>query len=87
VDSSVGVQPSGCSRNHAKAWTPAAKAWTRAKAFSNPRTKDQAWQWAAEYLQSLGNPNLKVGRVNETVAAWEIQVVTESGSLDLASHR
>ncbi|MCH7725733.1 MAG: hypothetical protein IH991_04525 [Planctomycetes bacterium] len=51
------------------------------KLFSNPRTKDQAKQRAVDHLKSLGNPNLKVGDVNETIASYEIQVVTKDDSL------
>jgi len=49
--------------------------------FSNPRSKDQAKQRAEDHLKSLGNPNLQVGDVNETIASYEIQVVTEDDSL------
>ena len=51
------------------------------KPFSNPRTTDQARQLAEDHLKSLGNPNLKVGEVNETIASYEIQVVNKDGSL------
>ena len=49
--------------------------------ISNPRTKDQARQRAVDYLKSAGNPHLKVGDVNETIASFEIQVVTKDGAL------
>ncbi len=47
----------------------------------NPRTPEQARQRAESYLRSLGNPNLKVGEVRETISSFEVQVVTKDGSL------
>jgi len=52
-----------------------------AKPFSNPRTKEQARQQAEDHLKSLGNPHLTVGKINETIASFEIQVVPPDGSL------
>ncbi|HID74967.1 MAG TPA: hypothetical protein EYP56_03115 [Planctomycetaceae bacterium] len=47
----------------------------------NPRTEEQARRRAEEHLERLGNPNLKIGEVNHTVASFEVQVVTQDGSL------
>ena len=52
-----------------------------AQPFSNPRTKEQAQERAEQYLNSLGNPNLKVGELKETAASYEIEVVTKDDSL------
>ncbi|MBW3597531.1 MAG: hypothetical protein KY475_09685 [Planctomycetes bacterium] len=49
--------------------------------ISNPRTTEQARERAAQYLRSLGNPHLKVGDVEETAAAYEIDVTTQDDSL------
>lgn len=49
--------------------------------LSKPLTKDQAGLRAEYYLKSLGNPHLKVGRVDETAVSFEVQVVTKENSL------
>jgi len=54
---------------------------TADKPYSNPRTAEQARERAEEHLKSSANPNLEIGQVGETVASYEIQVVTQDGSL------
>lgn len=49
--------------------------------LSNPRTLEQARERAEQYLESSGNPNLKIGEINETAASFEIEVVTRDDSL------
>ena len=53
---------------------------TPATGLSNPRTIEQARQRAEAHLKGLGNPNLKTGEVRETLATFEVQVVTKDGS-------
>lgn len=52
-----------------------------AQPISSPRTKEQAKERAEQHLNSLGNPNLKVGEARETAASYEIDVVTKENSL------
>lgn len=52
-----------------------------AEPLSNPRTLEQARERAEQYLESSGNPNLKIGEINETAASFEIEVVTRDDSL------
>ncbi len=47
---------------------------------SEPLTQDQARERVEKYLNSLGNPNLKVGNVTETAIAYEVDVVTRDNS-------
>jgi len=47
----------------------------------NPRTPQQAKEVAAQYLRKRGNPLLKVGKVRETIATYEVEVLTKDGSL------
>ncbi|MBW3542366.1 MAG: hypothetical protein KY476_19030 [Planctomycetes bacterium] len=49
--------------------------------LSQPLTKDAAGLRAEHYLKSLGNPLLKLGRIDETLTAYEAQVVTRDDSL------
>lgn len=49
--------------------------------LSEPLTKDQAGLRAGYFLKSLGNPHLKVGRIDETAVSFEVQVVTKENSL------
>lgn len=46
-----------------------------------PVTKDVATQTFQGYVARIGNPNLKLGDVTETDAAFEGKVVTKDGSL------
>ena len=43
-------------------------------------TKEQAGQIAQAHLQALGNPNLKLGEVNEVESSFEVPFVTKDGS-------
>ncbi|MBI1960374.1 MAG: hypothetical protein HYS36_14250 [Candidatus Rokubacteria bacterium] len=46
-----------------------------------PVTKDSATQILQNSVARIGNPNLKLGEVTETDAAFEGKVVTKDGSL------
>ncbi len=43
-------------------------------------SKEQAGQIAQAHLQALGNPNLKLGEVNEVESYFEAPIVTKDGS-------
>lgn len=49
--------------------------------LSESLAKDEAGERAVHYLNSLGNPRLKTGQINETITSYEVQVVTREGSL------
>lgn len=46
-----------------------------------PIAKEQAVTIVQDYVQSLGNPNLKLGRVKESDTGFEIEIVTKDDSL------
>jgi hypothetical protein len=46
-----------------------------------PLDRDQAKQEAENYLRSMRNPNLKLGRIQEKSNGYEINIVTKDGSL------
>lgn len=54
---------------------------TGVSALSTPLSQSQARERAEHYLKSIGNPNLKIGNVNQSILAYEVQVVTRDGSL------
>ncbi|HIE26665.1 TPA: hypothetical protein EYP66_05215 [Candidatus Poribacteria bacterium] len=46
-----------------------------------PLTEEQATTIVQNYILSTGNPNLKVGKVIETEADFEVEIVTKDDSL------
>ena len=46
-----------------------------------PITEEQATTIVQNYILSTGNPNLKVGKVKETEADFEVEIVTKDDSL------
>ena len=49
--------------------------------LQKPLNRDQAKQEAENYLRSMRNPNLKLGRIQEKSNGYEINIVTKDGSL------
>lgn len=43
--------------------------------------KDQARQQVERYLKSTGNPNLKVGKIEDKGEVFQVEIVTRNGSL------
>ena len=46
-----------------------------------PLNRNQAKREAENYLRSMRNPNLKLGRIQEKSNGYEINIVTKDGSL------
>jgi hypothetical protein len=46
-----------------------------------PLDRNQAKQEAENYLRSMRNPNLKLGRIQENSNGYQINIVTKDGSL------
>jgi hypothetical protein len=46
-----------------------------------PLTKDNAKAMVEDYLKTLKNPNLKIGKIKQTGNVFEVDVVTKEGSL------
>ena len=46
-----------------------------------PLDRNQAKQEAENYLRSMRNPNLKLGRIQEKSNGYQINIVTQDGSL------
>ncbi len=44
-------------------------------------TEEQATTMVQDYVQSIGNPNLKMGKVKETDTDFEVEIVTKDDSL------
>ena len=50
-------------------------------AFGEVDKAETAAEIVTERLENIGNPNLKVGKVTEVGRDFEIEIVTEEGSL------
>ena len=46
-----------------------------------PLDRNQAQQKVANYLRSMGNPNLKLGKMEEKGNGYQVNIVSEDGSL------
>lgn len=44
-------------------------------------TKEQAANWARNYLARLSNPNLKLGKITETETHFQAEILTKDNSL------
>jgi mono/diheme cytochrome c family protein len=53
----------------------------RAQRGAGPVNEDQAKQEVEGYMKSTGNPNLKLGKIEDKGKDWELEIVTKDGSL------
>ena len=49
--------------------------------LQKPLSEEQARQEVEGYLKSVGNPNLKMGKLEDKGQSWEAEIVTKDGSL------
>jgi mono/diheme cytochrome c family protein len=49
--------------------------------LQKPLSEEQARQEVEGYMKSMGNPNLKLGKLEDKGESWEAEIVTKDGSL------